>query len=328
MVDKDRDHISWPDMLAAVDHALEPARQEGVYKHLAECRDCLQRWQEIRRMRIVFSAGKQPESPLGDECLDEEKIAGYLDRSLAEAEFRKLNQHIQDCDFCFCRLAYAYKCHQRLKLKKDKMITTPPWLVEKALSLSQSTSRESRPGWIPRLGLELRRLFGWIRAELFSPVPGYTLAGICLLLLLWQGLSRETGRLVSFPETTGLWVFAEVPVAYRDNAGKSVMTVDESRALYREPHFAGMKVKQKKGWGLVFTWPKMKDTQEYNFTLLAKGKEKDRILVSVTTREEKYEYSYKKYGMLDTDQLYEWVVSGNYGDGLHFKARASFTIVK
>jgi hypothetical protein len=331
-MDKNTGHISWPDLLATVDQACETGGQERIFKHLAKCQECLQKWEEIRKMRVIFSAGKQPESPPSKNCLDEEKIATYLDQRLSEAEVQALQRHIRNCNFCFYRLAHSYKCQQQIESQESEPVTTPPWLLKEALSLGQPTSRPRRPdsARTRRIGFNLQRPFAWIRERLLSPLPGYALAGVSLLLLLLlrPGLSREAGQLVSFPETTGLWVFAEVPVAYRNGTGGVATALDESKALYQEPLFSGMRVEEKKGRGLVFCWPTMKDTQEYNFTLLSKDRKGDRILLSVTTPKERYDYSYKKYGTLETGRLYEWVVSGNYGDGLHFKAKANFTIIK
>ncbi len=327
-MDRDKGHLSWPDLMAVIDQASESAKQSQVHKHLAECQDCFQKWQEIKQMRVMLSTCDQAESPFTLDCLDEELIAAYLDQQLTEAEVNKLNRHIHTCDLCLSNLAHSFECHQKLMLKESNTPPIPSWLMEKAMALNSTAAKTPEVGWLTQTKRALKRVLSWTQESLLSHVPGYSLAGVFLILMLWQGFKVEPARLISFPESTRLLVFAEIPVAYRDGVEKWAMAPDNVNVLQQEPNFNGMLVENKEDWGLVFTWPKMEGTKEYNFTLFSRVAKHERVLVSFTTQEEIYAYSYAKYGPLDPDHVYEWVVSGKYGDGLHFKAKASFAVVK
>jgi hypothetical protein len=327
-VNIDSNHISWPDLLTAIDQTHAMADQDEVYKHLATCKDCLRKWQEIRGVKDIFTEYKQTIPHPGKSCLDEEKVAVFLDQGLPETELQEIQKHITGCDYCFFLLASSYKAKQTFLAAEGNRSAIPSKLLERVLSLNQSDAKRPKPGWFTQQGNKLRQVIGWISERMLSPVPGYTLAGILLLLLLWQRLDNTPGRLIAFPETSGLLVFADLPISYRDNTSKWAMAPDERRILQREPLFSGMTVEEQAGQGLIFNWPKIEGVPEYHLTLFTKTPQEEQVLLSITTNTESYKYSYDKYSKLTPDHIYEWVISGKYGDGLHFKVKASFAIVR
>lgn len=321
-------HISWADLLAILDQEMEPERLKKLQEHLTACPECKQKYHEINMVRTAASDSDRKKSSVGEGCVDDEKIAAFLDKRLSEAEVQSLQKHIQECDSCFSRQARAFKSHLHLESHEGKMISTPSWLKDKAISHCSSQATNSKSEFFLRaIGEKILR---WLKQGLVSPLPGYAIAGILLIFFLWGGNKNRSAqeRLINFPETTGLWIYKEIPVSYRDGNENPDMIMDDKQPLYREPNFSGLVVKEKEDCGLAFSWPKMENTQKYHFTLFFLDNREKQVLLSVDTSENAYDYCYKKFGNLNFDRLYKWEVSGKYGDGLHFKAKGNFTLVK
>lgn len=322
------DHLSWADFLSILDQEMEPEKLRRLQEHLFSCHKCKQKYQEIEAVKSVVSDINKKHSPVDKGCLDDERIAAYLDGILSQTEVQSLQEHIQGCDSCFSRQVRAFKFHRQLESGEKRMISTPSWLKDKAISQFSPQASHSQSDSIPEtVGKKVLR---WLRQGLASPLPGYAIAGILLMFFIWQGDTNRPmpERLISFPEATGLWIYNEVPVTYRNGKMSQSKIVDERQALYKEPQFSGLVVKEKKDCGLTFTWPKMEDTQKYHFVLFSPDRADKQILVSVDTSNNEYDYCYKKFGSLNHDRLYKWEVSGKYGKGLHFKAKGMFTLVE
>jgi len=312
-------HISWEELLAAADRALEVEEWRRAEAHLVQCAECELKWRKVQRLREAFWLDASV-VPGREDCLEEDKLAAYLDERLPAEEAYGVQQHIQQCEECFSRLARA--CKAQASKPGREIVSTPAWLKKLAQAAAGPVPGRSRSIWSRFWRGLQEKLGGWLA----SPWPGYVLAGVLLALLLWPEGKRQTMQVVNLPQTTGLWVFPEAAVSFRGRGADRSMVLDESRVLHRELNFSGMKVQEKPGWGLIFTWPKMEGTQEYNFTLFVQDEQGKRVIVSVTTPEERYDFSYAKYGRLSPGRLYEWEVCGKYGAGLYFKAEAKFII--
>lgn len=80
---KDINHISWANILAAADQALEADELERVFSHIAQCHECNRNWQKVQGLQPVFPVNGQ--SDMKESCLDAEKIAAYLDGDLSQS---------------------------------------------------------------------------------------------------------------------------------------------------------------------------------------------------------------------------------------------------
>ncbi len=281
-------------------------------------------------MQSIFAADDSRGKASSGKCLDEETIAVYLDNGLSKKENQKLQEHIKTCNRCFHQLAGFYKNYHNTKQEEIQHASLPVWLNERILALNQPDSASVAPApkiKQPPAACNLPQILSWIKKILASPIPAYALAGVLLMFFI-KAQPDKSSRLLSFPQTTDLWVFDKVAVAYKNTTTAKAPVLDEGQALYREPNFDGMTVKEKKDQGLVFNWPQIKDTHKYRFSLSYQSGEKEQVLVSIITSGQTYEYSYEKYGRLVPDRLYKWVVSGNYGEGLYFKAKSYFAAVK
>lgn len=72
-------------------------------------------------------------------CLDEKTLSSYLDERLSEAERRKIEEHIADCNICLDMLLVAYESRGRNK-------KCPPILKDKIKDRLGLKESKKRPG--------------------------------------------------------------------------------------------------------------------------------------------------------------------------------------
>lgn len=325
-------HLSWADIIEAKDGIASQDKLD----HLAECEECRDNRRQMQELQLLFpqDGGSTINNP---DCLDDEKIAAFIDDTLSASEKDQARRHIAKCESCFFRSAQTHKSCEDLKAKKSALAATPDWLLEKALALDKGFSREQT--LVIKEGKTIP-LLSRLKKGLASPVPAYALAGIFLFVLLIRQKTvrplafyksepdRNGAKVICLPETTSFSVFRETAVNLRGTNAGSYPVLDETQVVSQEPDFNGLTVIEKLGSGLIFTWPKIEGNREYLFKLDTLGDQGNRIMLSVVAKAEKFEYSFEKYGYPAPNRLHKWEIIGRYGDGLFFKAQNDFILVK
>ncbi len=81
---------------------------------------------------------------INNKCLDEKTLSSYLDKRLPDAERKKIEEHIADCDICLDMLVTAYDLCKGSKKCPDALLNNR---IKNKLGLKQA--RKSRElGWL------------------------------------------------------------------------------------------------------------------------------------------------------------------------------------
>lgn len=119
------------DILMLEDGESSKEEAKKIKDHMEECSNCQQNTDFLKVLSIaVPQAMKEIESERTKDCLDDERLAAYLDNKFSEEKKQKIEEHLTECSLCSQEVVSLREMLD--SIEKEGIEETPDWLIEKA----------------------------------------------------------------------------------------------------------------------------------------------------------------------------------------------------
>ena len=298
------EHISLDKIHSYLEGQIKGAEAVEVEGHFVICDRCHALFAGLKEMEMNLERCFKVE--IREGCPEDWEIATFIRQELDLSQSETITQHVNSCDYCIDRATIYYKS----SLAEEVTVRTPREWVEKAVNLLKGDEvplKEEIP-LFKRAYLFVRNVISTL-----PPLPGYAIATITLILLIWSTFP-EPPRIVTIASSQRI-TFKEV------GAPSSFAFMDGEEVVKR---FEGMKVK-KDGEKLVFSWRPIEGAKVSEFVLRKKGLDKDTHIATLSVASEVIVVPINR---VQFNERYEWIISGFMEDGRKFEAAAEFILVR
>lgn len=312
-------HLTDSEIIRYLEGRTESSRGEDVTEHLVSCGECEKRvlfYHEIEKTLGSGAVG-EPELVRSAGCLSDEDLALYMDEQ-SGAPFRdRFRDHVQTCDACFERIAFAGRSMRETVPMGKEPVPTPAFLREQAVERlcgKGAVSKKERAlgKWADRLGDMTDRLFAPFR----SPVPAYALAAAMVALLI-VNVTLRSGGLKNLEPNPQFNLYQS-----RDVGGEGFSFGDSVKEVGIMP--AQMAVVTGKDGRVQFQWNPLNDVDSYKITLIKRSASGDEKVLEKEIPAPEFSVS---EDFFDKRVPYRWTVSGRLKDGTRFVGASQFIFI-
>lgn len=235
------------------------------------------------------------------DCPEDWMVAAFIMHELDPARSQELTKHLSNCRFCMDRAAIYYKA----SLNGATLTASKEWIKKTAQALQGAdkplTERASLPN---RMVSRIQDII-----ESLPPLPGYAVAAVAVVLLIWVTLSDKP-RVIT--------IASSQRIVFKD-AGAPSSFGFMGREIAEEK--VDMKISVNKG-KMLLRWKSVDSAEGYTFSV--KGN-KGEMITGLKVKEPEAAIPLE---MFKRGELYKLEISGNTVDGREFIYTGEFVLAR
>jgi len=312
-------HLTETEIIQYVEGGLAIPLGDQITEHVVSCEECEQKIFLFHELKKTLGSDLVGDVELvrGEDCLSEEDLSGYLEKSLEANLHNKFHNHIKGCEACFERLAFASRAIKDASPLGKEPAPTPAWMKQQAVerlagSTNQTVGELSLGGLASTIRAAAGNLFGPMR----SPVPAYALAGVMIALLVIN-LSLPSGGLKNLEPNPQFSLYQS-----RDVGSEGFSFGDSMEEIGILP--AQMTVVTENKGKVQFQWNPLKEVDSYRIKLIKRSSTGDEKVLERVLGSPEFSLS---ENFFEKRVPYRWTVSGTLKDGTHFVGASQFIFI-